>query len=157
MASITKTFTATAVLQLRDEGSLRLDDPAVRWIPELRRVASPHGPIEDLTIRRLLMHTSGLQGEVPWQDTDRFWLYTPEAMIEVLHLAHVRTPAEVDHKYSNFAYELLGVVVERVAGRPYTEQVRDGILGPLGMARHDLDPRPGPGGPRRRRLRRATP
>jgi D-alanyl-D-alanine carboxypeptidase len=142
VASITKTFTATAVLQLRDEGRLRLDDPAVRWIPELRRVSSPHAPIEDLTIRRLLMHTSGLQGEVPWQDTDRFWLYTPEAMIEVLHLAQVRTPPEVDHKYSNFAYELLGVVVERVAGRPYTEQVRSRILDPLGMGDTTWTPDP---------------
>ena len=90
--------------------------------------------------------------------TDRFWLYTPEAMIEVLHLAHVRTPPEVDHKYSNFAYELLGVVVERVAGRPYTEQVRDGILGPLGMQDTTWTPDPGSAsGSRRRRLRRATP
>lgn len=64
VASITKTITATAVLQLRDDGRFRLDDPAVRFIPELERVADPHGPIEDLTIRRLLMHTSGLQGEL---------------------------------------------------------------------------------------------
>jgi CubicO group peptidase (beta-lactamase class C family) len=140
VASITKTFTATAVLQLRDEGRLRLDDPAVRFVPEMAAITNAHGPIEDLTIRRLLMHTSGLQGEVPWQDTDRIWLYTPAQMLEVVRLAHVRTPPETDHKYSNFAYELLGVVVERVAGRPYAERVRATVLDPLGMADTTWDP-----------------
>ncbi len=69
VASITKTVTATAVLQLRDEGRLALDDPVVRHLPELAQVASPQGPIEHVTVRRLLMHTSGLQGEVPRRTT----------------------------------------------------------------------------------------
>jgi CubicO group peptidase (beta-lactamase class C family) len=134
IASISKTITATAVLQLRDEGLLRLDDPAVRHLPELRVGADPHGPIEDVTIRRLLMHTSGLQGEVPWQDLDRIWMYRPTELLEVLPLARVLTPPETDHKYSNFGFELLGLIVERVAGRPFIERVRASILDPLGMA-----------------------
>jgi CubicO group peptidase (beta-lactamase class C family) len=133
IASITKTITATAVLQLRDEGRLRLDDPAVRHLPELERLANPNGSIEDLTVRRLLMHTSGLQGEVPWQDLDRFWVYRPDELLGILHLGSVRTPFEKDVKYSNFAFELLGLLVERVAGRPFEEHVRDAILDPLGM------------------------
>jgi D-alanyl-D-alanine carboxypeptidase len=142
IASISKTITATAVLQLRDEGRLRLDDPAVRVLPELEAVQDPHGPIEDLTLRRLLMHTSGLQGEVPWNDLDRFWLYQPEETLGVMHLARVTTPPEVDHKYSNFAYELLGHVVERVSGRPFTEYVRASVLDPLGMRDTVWDPDP---------------
>ena len=134
VASITKTVTATTVLQLRDEGRLGLDDPVVRFIPELAQVANPFGPIEALTIRRFLMHTSGLQGEVPWRDLDRVWMYRPEELLEVLSLARVRTPPETEFKYSNFAFELLGVVVERVASQPFQDHVRASVLEPLGMA-----------------------
>lgn len=140
VASITKTVTATAVLQLRDEGRFRLDDPVVRFLPELAQVADPHGQIEDVTVRRLLMHTSGLQGELPWQDQDRFWLYRPDEIPGVLHLGAVRTAPEAGHKYSNFAFELLGLLVERVAGRGFTEHVRAAILDPLGMTDTTWDP-----------------
>ncbi len=68
IASITKTFTGTAILQLRDEGRLHLDDPAVVHIPELRDASSPFGAIETVTIRRMLSHESGLVSEPP--DTD---------------------------------------------------------------------------------------
>lgn len=134
IASISKTVTATAVMQLRDEGRLRLDDPVVRFVPELARVADAHGPIEDVTVRRLLMHTSGLQGEAPWLDHERVWMYRPEQLLRVLDRVRVVTPPEADSKYSNLAFELLGVVVERIAGRPFTEHVRATILDPLGMA-----------------------
>jgi CubicO group peptidase (beta-lactamase class C family) len=140
VASITKTITATAVLQLRDEGRFRLDDPVVRFLPELAQVADPHGSIEDVTIRRLLMHTSGLQGELPWQDLDRFWLYRPEEIAGILHLGAVRTAPEAGHKYSNFAFELLGLLVERIAGRGFAEHVRASILDPLGMTDTTWDP-----------------
>jgi CubicO group peptidase (beta-lactamase class C family) len=65
VASITKTFTGTAILQLRDEGMLHLDDPAVAHLPELASMTNPFGPIESLTIRRMLSHESGLQGDQP--------------------------------------------------------------------------------------------
>jgi CubicO group peptidase (beta-lactamase class C family) len=133
VASITKTITATTVLQLRDEGAFRLDDPVATFLPELERLANPHGRLDDLTIRRLLMHTSGLQGEVPWQDLDRFWLYRPHELAAILHLGSVRTHPEAGYKYSNFAYELLGLLVERVSGRPFAEHARAAVLDPLGM------------------------
>ncbi|MGH3142790.1 MAG: serine hydrolase domain-containing protein, partial [Gaiellales bacterium] len=68
IASITKTFTATAVMQLRDEGKLALDDPLVNYLPELASARSTFAPIEGLTIRRLLSHESGLQSEPPDAD-----------------------------------------------------------------------------------------
>ncbi|HSG85081.1 MAG TPA: serine hydrolase domain-containing protein, partial [Candidatus Limnocylindrales bacterium] len=135
IASISKTVTATAVMQLRDDGRLRLDDPAVRYLPELARVADPHGPIEDVTIRRLLMHTSGLQGDAPWQDLEHVWMYRPAELLALLDRVRVATPPDADTKYSNLAFELLGVIAERVAERPFTEHVRDTVLDPLAM--HD--------------------
>ena len=97
MASITKTVTATAVMQLREAGAFRLDDPAIRFIPELERLVNAHGSLDDLSIRRLLMHTSGLQGELPWQDLDRFWFYRPDQLGEILHLGAVRTLPEAGY------------------------------------------------------------
>ena len=63
--SITKTFTATAIMQLRDEGRLFLDDPIVRYIAEFKSVLMKIGRLEDVTLRRLLSHHSGLMGEGP--------------------------------------------------------------------------------------------
>ena len=68
VASITKTFTASSILQLRDAGRLRLDDPLVLHVPEAAAITNPFGPVEDITLRRLLMHTSGMQGEHPIDD-----------------------------------------------------------------------------------------
>ncbi len=142
IASISKTVTATAVMQLRDEGRLRLEDPAVRYLPELARVTHPLGPIEDVTIRRLLMHTSGLQGEAPWQDLEHVWMYRPAQLLALLDRVRVVTPPDTDTKYSNLAFELLGTIVERVAERPFTEHVRAVILDPLAM--HDTVWEPDP-------------
>ena len=68
IASITKTFTGTAVMQLRDAGRLDLDDPAVAYLPELRNAVSPFAAIETVTIRRMLSHESGLATEPPGTD-----------------------------------------------------------------------------------------
>jgi CubicO group peptidase (beta-lactamase class C family) len=68
IASITKPFTGTAIMQLRDAGLLDLDDPAVRWLPELRGAVSVLAPIETVTIRRMLSHESGLPSEPPGTD-----------------------------------------------------------------------------------------
>ena len=68
VASITKTFTGTAIMQLRDEGLLHLDGPAVKHLPELRGVSSPFGAVETVTIRRMLSHESDLVSEPPGTD-----------------------------------------------------------------------------------------
>jgi CubicO group peptidase (beta-lactamase class C family) len=140
IASITKTFTATAVLQLRDDGRLRLDDPVVRHVPEVGRITAPHGPIEDVTVRRLLQHSSGLQGEVPWGDLERFGEYRPEELAGLIERGRIAIPADTDDKYSNFGFEILGLLVERVSGRPFTEYVRAEILAPLGLDDTTWDP-----------------
>jgi CubicO group peptidase (beta-lactamase class C family) len=134
VASITKTFTGTAIMQLRDEGRLHLDDPAVAHIPELRAMESPFGPVETVTLRRMLSHESGLMGEPNGTD---WTLPTYEASAEknLSRASSIGTkiPPSIQPKYSNLAYQLLGEVVSRVSGVPYEEYVRCSILEPLGM------------------------
>src|SRR5262249_30121593 len=72
-ASITKTFTGVAIMQLRDRGLLSLDDPAVKYVPELRQVHNPFGDISQVTIRQLMSHSAGFRaatwpwgGDEPW-------------------------------------------------------------------------------------------
>ncbi|MGA7885097.1 MAG: serine hydrolase domain-containing protein, partial [Acidobacteriaceae bacterium] len=70
-ASITKTMTAIAILQLRDRGKLKLDDPAVRYVPELREVHDTFGPVDAITIRDLLTHSAGFRNPTwPWDCDD---------------------------------------------------------------------------------------
>jgi CubicO group peptidase (beta-lactamase class C family) len=67
-ASITKTFTAIGILQLRDRGRLRLDDSVSSYVPELRQVHNPYGSVESITIRQLLTHSAGFRNPTwPWR------------------------------------------------------------------------------------------
>ena len=139
VASITKTFTATAIVQLRDEGKLRLDDPIVRHIPEFKAVPSRFGANEEVTLRRLLTHRAGLVGESP----DGHWsnLEFPSMQETLAMLARCEVVIEPDSafKYCNLAFALLGEVVERVSGRPYRDYVMENILAPLGMTSSGFD------------------
>ena len=143
IASITKTFTGTAIMQLRDEGKLHLDDPAVAHLPELRAADSPFGPVETVTIRRMLSHESGLMSEPPGTD----WRApTYEGSIE-RNLARAgeigtKVPPNVQQKYSNLAYQLLGEIVARTSGTPYVKYVQASILEPLGMRDSAFEPLP---------------
>jgi D-alanyl-D-alanine carboxypeptidase len=140
IASITKTFTATAIVQLRDEGRLALDDPLVRHVPEFAAATNPFGPIEQVTLLRLLRHSSGLQGDPPNDDPRRWTLMTSDRLLAALDRVAVKIPPDSAHKYSNLGYRLLGEVIERVSGLPYGDYVRASILEPLGMTSTVLDP-----------------
>ena len=145
IASITKTFTGTAVMQLRDAGRLDLDDPAVKYLPELRGAVSPFAAIEAVTIRRMLSHESGLAYDPPgtdwsvpvYQGDPQLTLSRPE------HIVLMLAP-NVQHKYSDLAYQLLGEIVTRVSGIPYPRYVRELILDPLGMSATGFEPLDGP-------------
>lgn len=134
VASITKTFTATALVQLRDEGKLRLDDPLVAHLPEFAAVENPFGPIEDVTLRRVASHSSGLMGEPPTDHWVSLRFPTRDEWLAALPRVRVAIRPGSAFKYSNLGYTLLGEVVARRAGLPYTEYVRRAILEPLGMA-----------------------
>jgi CubicO group peptidase (beta-lactamase class C family) len=126
VGSITKTFTAVAIMQLRDEGELDLDDRVEQHLPGIA-LGSP-------TLRRMLAHLSGLQRE-----PGDMWVTgrapTIEAMIDATASYELVLPAARAHHYSNLAYGLLGEVVARRSGVPYTEYVDGRILAPLGLTR----------------------
>jgi D-alanyl-D-alanine carboxypeptidase len=140
VASITKTFTATAIVQLRDEGKLRLDDPLVKHLPEFAAVENPFGPIEDVTLRRVASHSSGLMGEPPTDHWSTLRFPTREEWLAVLPQVRVAIPPGSAFKYSNLGYTLLGEVIERLSGQPYVEYLRKAIFEPLGMASSTYEP-----------------
>ena len=136
VASVTKTFTATAVLQLVDRGLLRLDDPLELHLPEFGQAVERGGRRAEVTIRRLLTHRSGLITESPptnWGEP-RF-PSMPEILAAMPQTAVVARP-DVAGKYSNLAFALLGEVVARHAGRGYVDYVQAEIFDPLKL--HDL-------------------
>ncbi len=132
IASISKTFTAHALMQLRDAGKLQLDDPVTKWIPELKLAkVDPQSPA--ITIRQLLTHTAGIPREVDgtyWNDMN---FPTREAMMPVLNRMGIALPPETEWKYSNVALSLAGYIVEAASGEPYAEYIARHVLAPLGM------------------------
>ncbi|MFN8619755.1 MAG: serine hydrolase domain-containing protein [Chloroflexota bacterium] len=140
VASITKPFTATAILQLRDEGRLSLDDPLERHVPELAGLAERGGRRADVTIRRVLTHRSGLVTESPlvrWSDP---WFPDRDALLAAIPDTAVVLPGDAAMKYSNLGFGLLGEVMARVSGRPYGRYLHEEILAPLGMGASALEP-----------------
>jgi CubicO group peptidase (beta-lactamase class C family) len=142
IASITKTFTGTAILQLRDAGKLDLDDQVIKWIPELADSASPE-TIGRVTIRRLLSHESGLVSEPPGTD---FMAETPVYQgdvarnLERVSEIFTAVPPNAQLKYCNLGYQLLGEIVSRISEIPYPQYVAERILTPLGMSSTGFEP-----------------
>jgi CubicO group peptidase (beta-lactamase class C family) len=142
IASITKTFTGTAIMQLRDAGKLDLDDPVIKWIPELSGSSTP-ATIGAVTIRRLLSHESGLVSEPPGTD---FAASEPRyegvlvRNLERVSEIFTAVPPNTQLKYCNLGYQMLGEIVQRVSGQPYPQYVRDRVLTPLGMSSTGFEP-----------------
>jgi CubicO group peptidase (beta-lactamase class C family) len=133
VASITKSFTATAILQLRDAGKLRLDDPVSKYLPwfTLHNQSSIQTPI---TVWDLLTHTAGLprESDFPYWTDDHF--PTHDEMIAKLSEQDIVFPPETRWKYSDLGFSIAGEVVAAVSGEPYERYISEHILAPLGMA-----------------------
>jgi CubicO group peptidase (beta-lactamase class C family) len=132
VASITKTFTAASMLQLRDEGKLDLDDPLSKHLPE-----AAHGTP---TLRRMLAHASGLQREPPGEIWETLTFPGEEELLQGLEEAEQVLPPMAAWHYSNLAYALLGIVVARLSDTPFRDYVQIRLLGPLGLERTTWGP-----------------
>ncbi|MDH2415490.1 serine hydrolase [Nocardioides sp. CER19] len=140
IASMTKSFTATAVLLLRDRGALRLDDPVSAYVPELEgfRLA-PDAP--DLTIRHLLTMSGGLLTDDPWGDRNESQTAAELGQLLAGGFTVGAVPG-TRFEYSNLGYAILGRVVDSLTGGDggYRRFVLEAVTGPLGMAatRYDV-------------------
>ncbi|MCX6648358.1 MAG: serine hydrolase [Candidatus Bathyarchaeota archaeon] len=132
IASITKLFTATSIMQLRDRGMLSLDDEVATHLPWFKlKGGYPEAP--PIRIWHLLTHTSGLPREAPtpyWTDSN---FPTREEVMRLLSTQVAAAPTETLWKYSNLALTVAGEIVQEVSGTPYAEYVEEYILKPLGM------------------------
>jgi CubicO group peptidase (beta-lactamase class C family) len=128
IASMSKSFTAAAILLLRDEGRLALDDLASRYVPEM--AGWEFGP----SIRNLLTMTAGFPTDDPWGDRqqglplDEFGAFLAEGV------SFVRAPG-IEFEYSNLGYAILGRIISTVSGQPYKDFIGERLMLPLGMNR----------------------
>lgn len=132
IGSITKTFTATLIMALRDEGKLDLDDRLTDFVPETKHAT--------LTLRRMLAHASGLQREPVGDVWDTLQHPDTAHLLKGLEEADQVLPPRLRWHYSNLAYSVLGEVVARVDGRSWGKALRKRILEPLEMKRTMLMP-----------------
>lgn len=132
IASMTKSFAALAILQLRDAGQLRLDEPVATYVPELATLAYPTTDSAPVTVRHLLTMAVGWPQDDPWGDRQ---LYRNDAAMSDFYRAGVAwsNPPGVTFEYSNYAYMILGRVITNVSGLPAQHYINNRILTPLGM------------------------
>ncbi|MGH7498728.1 MAG: serine hydrolase domain-containing protein [Gemmatimonadales bacterium] len=138
-ASITKTLTAIAIMQLRDRGKLSLDDRITTWVPELRQVHDPFGSMDDVTIRMLLSHSSGFQDPTwpytsgkPWEPFEPTrW----EQLVSMMPYQELLFAPGSRFGYSNPGFIYLARVIEHITGDPYEAYIQKNIWTPLGLSR----------------------
>jgi CubicO group peptidase (beta-lactamase class C family) len=144
-ASVTKTFTGIAIMQLRDRGLLSLDDPLIKYIPELATVHDTYGPISAITIREAMSHSSGFRDATwPWRDAD--WQpFEPtqwSQIVAMLPYTDIRFAPGTRYSYSNLAVVFLGEIIERLSGDQFEVYMEKNIFRPLGMSHSYYDRSP---------------
>jgi CubicO group peptidase (beta-lactamase class C family) len=132
IASMTKSFTALAILKLRDEGKLSLEDPVSKYVPELAGLPKPTADSPVLTIRHLLTHSEGFPEDNPWGDRQ---LARSDAFLAAMARAGIpfSNAPGVAFEYSNTGFAILGRVVANVSKMRYRDYVDANILKPLDM------------------------
>lgn len=138
IASMTKAFTALSILQLRDEGRLRLDDLAELYVPEMKGWTYPTRDSPRIRVRDLLQHVGGLVTDDPWGDRQQVLPQEDFTRMIAAGVPFSRAP-QTRHEYSNFGYALLGRIVANASGMAYTAYVQKTILTPLGMTASGYD------------------
>jgi CubicO group peptidase (beta-lactamase class C family) len=138
IASMTKSFTASAVLLLRDAGALELDDQAAAFVPELAGWTGPSADSAPVTIRHLLTMTAGFPTDDPWGDRQQGLPVADFAAMLARGVSFNWAPG-TRFEYSNLGYAILGMVVTAASGMPYADFVRSRLLTPLGMGRSGFE------------------
>jgi CubicO group peptidase (beta-lactamase class C family) len=134
IASMSKSFTASAIMLLRDAGALSLDDPAGRYLPELAGWVNGAADAGPLTIRHLLTMTAGFPTDDPWGDRQQGLPLDEFRALLAGGITFNWAPG-TRFEYSNLGYAILGLIVTAASGVPYDSFVRTRLLEPLGMAR----------------------
>ncbi|MBC3875802.1 serine hydrolase domain-containing protein [Undibacterium flavidum] len=132
IASMTKSFATMAIMQLRDQGALKLDDPVSKYLPELRTLALPTNDSPPLSLKNLMTMTTGLPEDNPWGDRQ---MALDNRSLErfVAHgLSFSNVPGGT-YEYSNLGYVLLGKVISKVSKMRFQDYITKNILLPLGM------------------------
>ncbi|MCU1381701.1 MAG: flp 1 [Acidobacteria bacterium] len=145
-ASITKTFTGIAIMQLRDRGLLSLDDAVVRYVPELREVHNPYGDMSQVTIRHLMTHSAGFRaGTWPWGGDQPWHPFEPTRWAQVAAMmpyTELQFRPGTQYRYSNPGVIFLGRIIELFSGDDYEVYINKNIFMPLGMTRSFFDRAP---------------
>ena len=132
IASMSKSFTCMAILKLRDEGKLNLDDPAYLYIPELKNLKYPTADAPVITIRHLMTHGAGFPEDNPWGD--RQLADTDKDLMEFIgKQMSFSNPPGIAFEYSNLGFALQGKIISKVSGMRYQDYIKKNILEPLGM------------------------
>lgn len=143
IASMSKAFTALAILKLRDEGRVSLDALAETYVPELRGWKYPTTDSPRIRVRDLLSHTGGLVTDDPWGDRQQPLSEADFSRMLRDGVPFQRTPG-IAFEYSNFGYALLGRIVTNASGRPFKDYIEAEIMRPLGMASSGYEVRDAP-------------
>lgn len=145
-ASITKTLTGVAIMQLRDRGLLALDDPAVKYVPELRLVHNPYGDMSQVTIRQLMSHSAGFRaGTWPWGGDQPWHPFEPtkwEQVVAMFPYTQILFKPGSQYSYSNPGVIFLGRIIELFSGDDYEVYINKNIFMPLGMTKSFFDRAP---------------
>lgn len=132
IASMSKNVTAVCILQLRDAGKLRLDDPAYLYVPALKSNNLLTGDAPPITVRHLLNHAAGFPEDNPWGDR-QLSDTKDELMTLIKSGTHFSNVPGIAYEYSNLGFALLGQIVEKVSGKSLEAYSKEKIFIPLGM------------------------
>ncbi len=127
IASVSKTLTATAIMQLVQRGQINLESPISQYLPDTPRAW------EQITIEHLLAHTSGIPDYFSFDEFENEMNFTPDKIIGVAKKYPLDFEAGSEFEYSNTGYVLLGKIIENVSGRSYAKFLRENIFDPLQM------------------------
>ena len=145
-ASNTKPFTGIAIMQLRDRGLLKLDDPVTKYLPELRAVHNPFGSMDEITIRHLMTHSAGFRGGTwPWgtgKDWEPFEPTDYSQLVAMFPYTEIRFKPGSKFSYSNPGIIFLGKIIEKLSGEDYEVYIDKNIFKPLEMYRSYFDATP---------------